>query len=421
MIALFGLSALALAILSVPIFLVFGVSSTAVALWGLKLPSAMLMQISFDAMTKQVLVAIPLFLFAGNVMLKGGTARRLVDLSLAAVGHLPGGLALAMILAMAFFAAFCGSILAAIGAIGTVLLPTMIERGYPKAFVIVLAACAAIIEALIPPSNTAILYSAITHVPVTKTFAAGVLPGLVLMTLLMLYTLLVCRNMPRPPRASWPVLRDAVLGALPALLTPVIIIGGIYGGLFTAAESAAVAGVWGIVLGRYIYRELTLKGLWEALKATAESTTVIFAIIAMAIFLSIVLTYTKTPQAIVEYMVQLGITQVTFFLAAGLTLLFLGAFIEVVPVFYLTLPIFIPVIHSLKIDTLQFYVFFTGLVGIGLLTPPVCVGVYMAASVVREPPERVFKAVPGFIVIGIIYAAIMASFPWLATWLPSKL
>lgn len=177
----FAILALVMGCLSVPLFFVFGISSAAIALLSLNLPSSTLMQISFDAMTKQVLVAIPLFIFAGNVMLHGGSAKRLVDFGLAMVGHLPGGLAIALILSMGIFSAISGSILASIVAIGTVMMPTMIEKGYPKPFVVVLAAAAALIDALIPPSNTAIIYSALTHVPVSRTFAAGVFPGFVLM------------------------------------------------------------------------------------------------------------------------------------------------------------------------------------------------------------------------------------------------
>ena len=199
----FALLALALMLLSVPLFFVFGVSSAAIAVWGLNLPSHTLLQVSFDAVSKQVLVAIPIFVFAGNVMYHGGSARRLVDLGVSAVGHLPGGLGIAMILSIAIFSAISGSILASIVAIGGVLMKPMVDKGYPKPFVIVLAATAALMDALIPPSNTAIIYSSITHVPVSKAFAAGVFPGLVLGLLLLVYVMWVCRSMERPARQPW--------------------------------------------------------------------------------------------------------------------------------------------------------------------------------------------------------------------------
>jgi len=417
-VTLYVLLAVAGMLLSVPLFLVFGIGSAGVALNVLGLPANNLIQVSFDAMTKQVLVAIPIFIFAGAVMLHGGAARRLVDLGMRLVGHLPGGMAVALILAIGVFSAISGSILASIVAIGTVMMPPMIERGYPKSFVVVLTAAAALIDALIPPSNTAIIYSSITHVPVSKTFAAGVMPGLVLMALLLGYAMWRCRHLPRPPKASREERLRALVAAAPALLLPVLILGGLYRGFMTPAESASVASIYALGLGWFAYRELTWKGLVASLRSTALTTTAIFAIIAMAVYFSLVLTYTKTPQAIIAFFVQYQIGPTTFFLLAGLVFLILGTFLEAVPTFYLTIPIFFPICMALKIDPLQFYVFVTGLIGIGTLTPPVCVGVYTAAAIIGEPPNRVFVAIPGFVVVGLVYSVIVVAFPWLATWLP---
>jgi len=414
----FGLLAVVLMLLSVPLFLVFGVSSAAIAVWGLNLPAHTLMQVSFDAVSKQVLVAIPIFVFAGNVMYHGGSARRLVDLGVAAVGHLPGGLGIAMILSIAIFSAISGSILASIVAIGGVLMKPMIDQGYPRAFVIVLAATAALMDALIPPSNTAIIYSSLTHVPVSKAFAAGVMPGFVLGGLLLVYVMWVCRDMARPAKQPWSQRGRAFLVALPSLLLPVLILGGLYGGLLTPAESASVASVYALLLGAFVYRELTWTGFWRATRATAETTAVIFAIIAMAVYFSIIMTYTKAPQGIVQFFIDYNIGPISFFFLAGVAIIILGTFMEAVPVFYLTLPIMYPIVTALKIDPLQFYVFITGLIGIGLITPPVCVGVYTAAAIVGTPPQEAFRAVPGFLLIGIIYAVIVMVFPGLATWLP---
>lgn len=405
-------------IASVPLFIVFGIGSAAIALDVLGLPAHSLMQVSFDAMTKQVLVAIPIFIFAGAVMLHGGSARRLVDFGMTAVGHLPGGMAVALILAIGVFSAISGSILASIVAIGSVMMPPMIRNGYPKPFVVVLTAAAALIDALIPPSNTAIIFSAITHVPVSKTFAAGVFPGLVLMALLLAYAMYQCRHMPRPPKATGAERRSAFVAALPSLIMPVMILGGLMRGFMTPAESASVASVYALGLGWFVYRELSWKGLVASLRATAQTTTAIFAIIAMAVYFSNILTYTKTPQAVIAFFTDYSIGPTTFMLLAGLVYLILGCFLEVVPIFYLTIPIFYPICLALKIDPLQFYVFTVGLVGLGTLTPPVCVGIYTAAAVINEPPNRAFRAIPGFMVVGLVYAAIVLSFPWLANWLP---
>ena len=414
----FALLAVVLMMLSVPLFFVFGVSSAAIAVWGLGLPGHTLMQVSFDAVSKQVLVAIPIFIFAGNIMYHGGSARRLVDLGVAAVGHLPGGLGIALILSIAIFSAISGSILASIVAIGGVLMKPMVDKGYPKPFVIVLAATAALMDALIPPSNTAIIYSSITHVPVSKAFAAGVLPGLVLGLLLLVYVMWTCRHMERPAPLPWSERMRALVVASPSLLLPVLVLGGLYGGLLTPAESASLASVYAVLLGAAVYRELSWAGLWRATRATAETTAVIFAIIAMAVYFSIIMTYTRTPQAIVQFFIDYNIGPVTFLILSGVAIIILGTFMEAVPVFYLTLPILYPVCMALKVDPLHFYVFITGLIGIGLITPPVCVGLYTAAAILKTPPQQAFRAVPGFFMVGMVYAAIIIVAPWLATWLP---
>ena len=419
MIVGYVLLAIVLMGLSVPLFFVFGISSAAIALEALRLPPTSLMQIAFGAMTKQVLVAIPVFIFAGNVMLHGGSAKRLVDFGLKMVGHYPGGMGIAMIVSMGFFSAISGSILASIVAVGTVMMPTMVKTGYPKPFVVVLAAAAALIDALIPPSNTAIIYSALTHAPVSQTFAAGVFPGFVLMGLLIAYVIWRCHDLPRPPRASWGERRAAFVAAIPALLMPVAILGGLYRGFLTPAESASVAAVYALGLGAFVDRKLTWAGIRSALRSTAETTTVIFVIIAMATFFSVIVTYTRAPQAIINFLIHFNVGPTTFMLLAGLTLLILGTFLEVVPIFFLTMPIFFPLCQALKVDVLQFYVFMTGLVGIGMLTPPVCVGVYTASAVIGEPPNRAFRSVPGFVAVGLVYAAIILGFPALASWLPS--
>ncbi|SLN47549.1 TRAP transporter large permease [Oceanibacterium hippocampi] len=415
-----GLS-LVLLFLSVPVFLVFGLGSGLVAIFGLNLPWSTLIQVSFGAVTKHVLLAIPLFIFAGLIMLRAGVARRLVALAMAMVGHWPGGLGVAMVLTMGFFAAFCGSILAAITAVGSIMLPEMKKSGYPPAFSVVLAASAGLLEALIPPSNAAIIFSSLTNVPVSQTFSAGILPGLVLMVLLIVVVMIRGRAFSRNERAGWGARLVAVRRAVPSLLTPVIILGGIYAGLLTPSESAAVAVVWAAFVGFFIHRELTFEGVWSALKATAVTTTVIFSIIAMATFLAVVLTYTQAPQHLTAYLLQYGIGPITFLIMVGVICLVLGTFIEIVPVFYLTVPIFMGIALTMDVSMLHLYVVFTAFAGIGLLTPPVCVGIYTAASVANISADKAFPQVPLFVGVGVIYGVLMIFTPWLAEWLPSAL
>ena len=408
-------------IISVPIFLVFGLGSSIAAIGGLNLPWSVLIQVSFGALTKHVLIAVPLFIFSGMAMLKGGAALRLVKFATTLVGHWPGGLGVAMVIAMGFFAAFCGSILAAITAVGTIMMPKMIEQGYPTPFVVVLAASAALLEALIPPSNAAILFSALTYVPVSKTFAAGVIPGIILLILMVLLVLFKCRHIRADRKATLKERLSSFVAALPALITPIIILGGIYAGFLTASESAAIAGVYAVAIGFLIYRELTFSSLLSCLKDTAIITAVIFSIIATATFLSVVLTYTQAPQKIITYFTDMGVSVNLFWIMLGTICLILGTFIEIVPVFYLTVPIFAALTLSFDQRLLHLYVVFVAFAGIGMITPPVCVGIYTAAGVIKENPANAFKEVPLFTIVGIIYGILMILFPIFSTWLPSLL
>ena len=210
--------AIVLLLMALPIFLVFGIGGALAAIVGMELPWSTLIQVAFGSVTKHVLVAVPLFIFAGMIMLRGGMAARLVNLCIALVGHLPGGLGIGMVLAMGFFAAFSGSILAAITAVGTVMMPKMIEEGYPTPFVVVLAASAALMESLIPPSNAAILFSALTGAPVSQTFAAGIIPGFVLLGMMIILVVWRCRHIRNPRRTSPSEKLWAFVSALPALL-----------------------------------------------------------------------------------------------------------------------------------------------------------------------------------------------------------
>ncbi|MBS3809867.1 MAG: TRAP transporter large permease, partial [Desulfobacterales bacterium] len=399
-------------------FIVFALSGSMVVIGALDLPWSMVAQQTFDSITKYLLLAIPLFIFAGMVLIESGMARRIVNVFIDLVGHFKGGIAIAMVLAMGFFGALCGSILAAIVAIGTIMIPIMEERGYSKPFVAALACCAGCLDALIPPSNGAIIFSAITGEPVSRTFAAGIIPALVYTILLIIIVIWRCWNMENHPRAKFSQFTADLWKAIPALLTPVIILGGIYTGILTPTESAAVAGVWAIFVG-FCSRQLKFRALWNALKSTAATSSMIFAVIATASFLSIALTYTRAPHTLINYATSIGITPVLFLLAGGVVVVMLGTFMEVVPILYLTIPIFAPIAVALEIELVHLYVVNAAFVGIGLITPPVCMGAYTAAAVARESSERVIKALfPLFLIMNLTYAMIVLFFPAISSWLP---
>lgn len=411
-----------LLVVGVPIFIGFALGAGAICYYHLHVPWFALSQVMFESTTKYILLAIPLYILAANLMVQGGLAQRLADVFLGFVGHWKGGLAIALILTEGFFSAISGSILASIVTIGGIFMPLMVARGYDRAFVAALVASVAGIDALIPPSNAAIIYCAITGASVSKAFAAGVVPGVFQMLVLMGVCRVLCRDMTPEKRCSWRERWSIACRGGTALLMPVVILGGIYSGIFTPTEAAAVACLYAAVVSGGIHGELSWSKMWKALEATALTTSVIFAIIAASSFLSVILAYTRIPQQIAEWSLQMGIGPVSLLLALALASLILGTFLEAVPNMYITIPMIFPVALALKLDLMQLYVAAGVFIGIGLLTPPVCVGVYTAAAVAQASPQKVLKELyPTFALVltgcGLLYIFV----PAFSSWLPNLL
>jgi C4-dicarboxylate transporter DctM subunit len=413
-----------LLVIGVPIFAVFAVSGGIILGFHLNIPwYAMGLEI-FESVTKYMLVAIPLFIFAGHLMLSGGIARRLTDMFVAYLGHYKAGLAMAACLSVALFSAISGSILASIITIGAIMIPEMEKNGYPRAFATALIASVAGIDALIPPSNAAIIYCSITGSSVSDVFMAGMLPGILQMVLLMVAAMLLCRklNVQSMPRSSWHQRLVATYKALPAMSLPVIILGGIYSGFFLPTDAAAIAVVCCILIGFFIYRELTFTRVWQAMIATAKSTAVIFILVASASFISQVLIFTQIPQKITAYTIGFGIGPLSFMMLAMLASLILGTFMEAVPKMLITVPIFMVIATKLGINLVHFFVPLQIFMGIGLLTPPIAVGAYTAASVGNVSATKVFRQIYPWMFLVLILSGVINIFvPWLSLWLPATM
>jgi C4-dicarboxylate transporter DctM subunit len=408
--------------LGVPIFMVFVITGGLVTGVHLGIPWSSVAQQVLDSLTKYMLLAIPLYILAANIMVQGGLSQRLVNMFISFVRHLKGGLALALVMSIALFGSISGSILASIVAIGGIMIPIMVKHGYPRPLAAAMCAAVAGIDALIPPSNIAIIYSAITGVSVAKTFMAGLIPGIFQALVLVVVSLVIFRQVQVMPTASWKERWRATYSALPVLGMPVMILGGIYSGIFSPVEAAAVACVYALIVSNLVYRELTLYGVWEALKQTVETTVIIFGLIAAASFLSVALAYTRIPQKITEVILVYGVSPLLFMLAAALVWLILGMFLEAIPNIYLTLPIAFPIATVLQIDLVQLYVICCVFVGIGLITPPVCVGAYTAAAVANEPPERVLQRLfPVYTIVLIACGVVYMLTPQFSTWIPSMM
>jgi C4-dicarboxylate transporter DctM subunit len=376
----------------------------------IQVPWGSLSNAAAHAVTKYVLLAIPLFIFAGNLMGEGGSARALIDMFSSYLRQFRGGLALVAVGACAFFGALSGSVLAAEVAIGTIMVPRMVEEGYNKALSAGLIAVSGILALIIPPSNNFIIYSAITGVPTGEVFIAGIGPGLLSALCIGAVAIFLCRKMKPQPSATWGERGRTSLKAIPALLMPLIVLGGIYGGIFTPTEAAAVATIYALFIGTVVYRELKWTQIKSALVKTTRTTGVIFIIIAAAEIFSLMMVYTRIPQTITQLAIDWGVTPVQFLLGTMFVLLILGTFLEAVPIQYIATPILFPIAQLLHLNVVQYGVVMGMMVGVGLITPPVGVGLYTTASAVQERADRVLKAAVPF--LGALMLATLVTAFW---------
>ena len=410
-----------LLLVGIPIFLSFAVFGINVTIYDLQVSWSTVGIAMFSSLTKYVLVAVPLFILASMLMLHTGLSRRMVNFFASWVGHWRGGLALVMVLSMGLFGAINGSILAAIIAIGSVMLPLMEEHGYPRAFIAALAASSAGLESLIPPSNVAIIFASLTEVSVSKVFASTILIGIIQLCFLMFAVTWICRKMPKTAAIPWKERWRATYEGLPAILLPVIILGGIFGGIFTAVEAAAVACVYAMLVG-FACRSLSFAGIWVSVKQTVSITAVIFIIISTASMLSLVLIYSQIPQAITNFSVEHGLTQRSFLGLGALGALFLGTFLEAIPNLLVTASILGPAATELNISLLWVYPVIAISIGLGLLTPPVCIGAYTAAGMADVKIGQLFRYLFPWLFIPLLLSLILtAVFPKICTWLPQVL
>ena len=363
--------------------------------------------------SKFVLLAIPFFILAGNIMEKAGISERLINLAEACVGHVKGGLAIVCVIVACFFAAISGSGPATVAALGLVLIPGMIRTGYNPAFSAALMGCAGAIGAI-----TFVVYGSIADTSIGDLFKAGVIPGLIMGAGLIITALLVGRKMDlkRQPKASgaarWKAFKDAFWG----LLMPIIILGGIYGGIFTPTEAAAVAVVYGLVVGVFVYRTVKLKDLKAILIDSASTTATIMFITACASLFAYVLTRARLDVAISNGLINLtnGSTFV-FFIIVNILLLIAGCFLDSTSALYIFTPLFVPVAQALGVDLIHLGVVMIVNLAIGLFTPPVGVNLYVACGVANVDLKRISKAVVPLLIASIIVLLIITYIPGIST------
>ncbi len=377
----------------------------------------------FTGIEKFEIMAIPFFILAGNFLTHGGVARRMINFATSMVGHWHGGLGLAAVVACALFAAVSGSSPATVVAIGSILMPAMVKAGFPKEFGAGVVTTAGGLGILIPPSIVMVMYSVTTNTSVGELFMAGVIPGFVLACLLALTTWWRARkhNYPRLPKASWGQRVKALRESIWGLLLIVVVMGGIYSGLFTPTEAAAMSAVYAFIIAVFVYKDLGLKDVPRMLLNSANMSAMLLYIITNAVLFSFVLANENIPQQLADWLVGMGLGPIAFLLVVNILLLIAGNFMEPSSIILILAPILFPVAVKLGIDPVHFGILIVVNMEIGMCTPPVGLNLYVASGIAKMGMTELTKAVGPWLLTMLGFLAVVTYWPPLSLWLPTLL
>ncbi len=431
-------------LVGVPIAVSLGLSSILFLMWHSEASLASVAQTLFNAFEGHyTLLAIPFFILASSFMSTGGVAKRIIRFAIAMVGWFRGGLAMASVVACMMFAALSGSSPATVVAIGSIVIAGMVKNGYSKEFAAGVICNAGTLGILIPPSIVMVVYSAATDVSVGRMFLGGVIPGLLagLMLMVAIYIAARIKNLPKQPFVGWGEAFAAAKDASWGLLLVVIILGGIYGGIFTPTEAAAVAAVYSFFLANFIYRDmgpfadksntkpvvvkvletLVHKDTKNTLYEAGKLTIMLLFIIANALILKHVLTEERIPQMITESMLSAGLGPITFLIVVNVLLLIGGQFMEPSGLLIIVAPLVFPIAIQLGIDPIHLGIMMVVNMEIGMITPPVGLNLFVTAGVAKMSMMNVVKAALPWVAIMFLFLIIVTYVPAVSTWLPTLL
>ena len=377
----------------------------------------------FTGIEKFEIMAIPFFILAGTFLTHGGVAKRMIRFATALVGHWHGGLALGGVVACALFAAVSGSSPATVVAIGSIIIPAMVKQGYPNKFGTGVIATAGALGILIPPSIVMVIYAVSTNSSIGRLFIAGIIPGILLALLLLFVTWAVAkkRNYPRLPKASFKELLLAFRESVWGLLLIVVVIGGIYTGIFTPTEAAAMSAAYAFFVSVFVYKDLTLKQVPKVLLDSANLSAMILYIITNAVLFSFLLTSEQIPQSLAAWINEMGLSPWMFLVVVNILLLIAGNFMEPSSILLITAPILFPVAMKLGIDPIHLGVLMTVNMEIGMITPPVGLNLYVASGISGMGLTETTKAAAPWILVMIAFLLLITYVPIISLWLPNLL
>ena len=374
----------------------------------------------FTGIEKFEIMAIPFFILAGNFLTHGGVAKRMIRFASDMVGHFYGGLALAGVMACALFAAVSGSSPATVVAIGSILLPAMVKAGFPNRFGAGVITTSGALGILIPPSIVMVMYSVSTNTSVGALFMAGVIPGLVLAFMLGLTTWYLARknDYPRLPKASFVQRFKSFKQSVWGLLLIVVVMGGIYTGIFTPTEAAAISAVYAFIIAVFVYKDMGLKDVPRVLLSSANMSAMLLYIITNAVLFSFLMTHENIPQAMADWLLDKGLGVITFLLFVNIILLVAGNFMEPSSIVLIFSPILFPVAMKLGIDPVHFGIMMVVNMEVGMCHPPVGLNLYVASGITKMGITELTIAVWPWLLTMLVFLVIVTYWPGLSLWLP---
>jgi len=420
LLGIFGVSV----VIGIPVAFAMGIAALT-AFWYEGFPLLITFQRSVSGISVFSLLAIPFFVFAGELMLHGGIAMRLVKFASALVGHVRGGLASVNIFSSMLFGGISGSAVADISALGSILIPVMKERGYHSDYAVNVTVTSSIAGIVIPPSHNMIIFAVAAGggISISKLFLAGVVPGMLMCLCLAVaaYVIAIKRNYPAEPFPGWRAVGAASLHALPGLVTAVIIVGGVLSGVFTVTESGAFGAIYALLLTYFVYRSLDWNGFKTAVVSAVRTTAMVMVLIGFASSFAYLLALYQVPEKLSSFMLGISEEKIAVLLMINIMLLVLGMIMDMAALILICTPIFLPIVRDLGMDPTQFGIMLLVNLGLGLCTPPVGTCLFVGCAVGRVKIEETLRTIWPFY-LAILMALLLVTYvPAVSLFLPSLL